>query len=67
MPKVIGAMRQRCQEWISRPSPCVSPHASDDEEQMDNDQPMKQAWGEAGLEEGDGVRVIEDGVEMTLV
>jgi flagellar motility protein MotE (MotC chaperone) len=21
MPKVIGAMRQRCQEWISRPSP----------------------------------------------
>jgi hypothetical protein len=34
---------------------------------MDNDQPMKQAWEEAGLEEGDGVRVIEDGVEMTLV
>jgi hypothetical protein len=37
---------------------------------MDNDQQMdfnKQAWGEAGREEGDGVRVIEDGVEISLV
>jgi hypothetical protein len=31
MPNTIGALRTRCKEWSSRPSPNVSPHSSDDE------------------------------------
>ena len=34
MPKDLIARRERCVEWITRPSPTVSPNQSDDE---DND------------------------------
>mmetsp|Transcript_12320 Transcript_12320/g.36213 ORF Transcript_12320/g.36213 Transcript_12320/m.36213 type:complete len:90 (+) Transcript_12320:544-813(+) len=31
MPKDLAERRQRCLEWMHRPSPVASPHASDEE------------------------------------
>ena len=42
MPKSVEARRQRCREWIPRPSPHFTPHASDDEaDEMDDDAVMQ--------------------------
>ena len=32
MPKDLAARRERCVEWMSRPSPILSPQQSDDDE-----------------------------------
>lgn len=36
MPKDLAARRQRCVEWIPRPSPTSSPNQSDDEDDISN-------------------------------
>ena len=41
MPKDLAERRSRCLEWMGRPSPTSSPHASDDE--GDNSTPDKSA------------------------
>ena len=37
MPKDLPGQRQRCVEWIGRPSPTSSPYQSDEEENHDAD------------------------------
>ncbi len=36
LPKYLAAQRQRCVEWIPRPSPTSSPNQSDDEDGISN-------------------------------
>jgi hypothetical protein len=70
MPKVIGDLRIRCQEWVSRPSPNVSPHASDDEQHTSDDEEGGEGenlWEAAAGEEGGEVAIVENGIGMTLV
>jgi hypothetical protein len=66
MPKAIGDLRIRCQQWVSRPSPNVSPHTSDDEQDIE-ETGEDQAQLEDEEDGDNGVAIIEGGVEMTLI
>jgi hypothetical protein len=61
MPTRIGALREKCKDWASRPSPHVSPHASDDEGEGEN------LWEAATGDEGGELIIVENGIGMTLV
>ena len=35
MPKTLNKRKQRCREWMARPSPVASPNSSDNEDNED--------------------------------
>ena len=60
MPKSVEARRQRCREWIPRPSPHFTPHASDDEaDEMDDDDAVMQASTEDAAEDDAVLGLLE--------
>ena len=44
IPKDLSEKIQRCVEWMRRPSPCASPHESDDEEKVLTRRPKVTQW-----------------------
>ena len=44
MPKDLPERIQRCVEWMARPSPCTSPHESDNEEKVPTRRPKVTRW-----------------------
>eukprot|EP00956_Cyclotella_meneghiniana_P029831 scaffold73458_cov67-Cyclotella_meneghiniana.AAC.1 len=60
MPKSVEARRQRCREWIHRPSPHFTPHASDDKaDEMDDDDAVMQASTEDAAEDDAVLGLLE--------
>ena len=57
MPKDVVQRRKRCVEWMGRPSPPFSPHASDDE--LEDDVMDAAAMDIGGLEEAEMEEVMQ--------
>ena len=62
MPKDLPGQRQRCVEWIGRPSPTSSPQQSDEEENFDADA-VEGLLGMAATELLSADNLEENGVE----
>ena len=57
MPKDLPGRRERCQEWMNRPSPTASPNASDDE--LDGEQAADPSTASDAI---DGILALADSV-----